>query len=805
MFDTVWQDVRYSARSLRRVPGFAALAVVTLAVVIGATTTIFSVASSLLLRPPGGEDPERLVRVFYARGANMLYPDYIEHRDSSRTMELAAFDDQRVSVRVAGNTEPAFAELLTANYFRVAGIHAALGRAFEPEDGTRDAAPVVVLSHAYWRQRFEELPSAVGWTIAINGVDFRVIGVAPSDFTGAYGFMAADLWMPITADPLLRPGTNQLVDRQRARGVQVVGRLRAGVSLEQARADAELIARDLQERFPGTATAGVSVQPASMLPGDIGQQATLFLGLLLGIAVLLLIAACANVANLLLARHVSAFRDMALRLSVGATRIRLVRQLLTESFLLAGIATVGALALTWVAMRALAAIAIPAPGGLPVVLEVALDWRVLAFAVGLAVLTTVACGLAPALTSTRSHLRPLIDATSGASARSRMRSVFIITQVASSVLLLIIGGLFVRSLESANRIDVGMDTSNVLLATIDTETRGYTEDRARRSYEEILSRLSREPDVITASLADITPLVLTRRAWNLNPRGEADDTLQIPVNQVSPGHFATLRIPLLDGRDFDARDTATSRPVVVLNQTLARRWFGARSPVGAVVQRPAFGPMPAREFEVIGVAADARYATVGEDQQPFAYFALAQVFSSAPTLMVRTGHEPLRVAPAVRRVIASIDDSLPVFGVSTFEAASGLSLLPARFAAGVSGTLGTLVLVLAALGLFGLVSFLARQRTREIGIRVALGAQPSAIVRLFVRQSLGWTVTGLGVGVVLAIGAAQLMKGLLYGVRPLDPATFGAVIALMVAVGFVASYVPSRWAASVNAVDALRG
>jgi predicted permease len=353
MFETVWQDLRHSVRTLRRSPGFAALVVVTLGLVIGATTTIFGLASSLLLRPPDGDEPDRLVRVFYGRGSNMLYPDYVEHRDSSRTMDLAAFDDQRVSVSIDGSSEPAFAELLTANYFRVAGVRAALGRVFEEEDATSNAAPVAVLSNAYWRQRFDGSLSAVGWSIVINGVDFRIVGVAPPEFSGAYGFMAANLWVPITTDPLLRPGTNQLMDRERARGVQVLGRLRPGVRLEQARTDAELIAGDLQERFPSAATAGVSVQPASMLPGDIGRQATLFLGLLLGIAILLLIAACANVANLLLARNAGASRDVALRQAIGATRGRLVRQLLTETFLLATVATAGALGLTWVAMRAL--------------------------------------------------------------------------------------------------------------------------------------------------------------------------------------------------------------------------------------------------------------------------------------------------------------------------------------------------------------------------------------------------------------------------------------------------------------------
>jgi hypothetical protein len=281
--------------------------------------------------------------------------------------------------------------------------------------------------------------------------------------------------------------------------------------------------------------------------------------------------------------------------------------------------------------------------------------------------------------------------------------------------------------------------------------------------------------------------------------------VQVPFNQVSPGHFATLRIPLLEGRDFDVRDTATSPPVIILNQTLARRWFGDRSPIGATVHRPAAGPMPSMEFEVIAVAADARYASVGEAQQPFAYFALTQVFSPAPTLMVRTTHDPLQLAPAVRRVIASVDDSLPVFSISTLDAASRLSLLPARFAAGVSGTLGALVLALATVGLFGVVSFLVRQRTREIGIRVALGAQPSAIVRLFVRQSLVWAMTGLGIGLVLGISVAQLIEGLLYGVRPLDPATFGAVIALILIVAVAASYTPSRRAASINPINALRG
>jgi predicted permease len=784
-------------------PGVSTLVIATLAVVIAAITTIFSVTDSLLLRPVAGREPDRLVRVYANRSSNPWYRDYEYFRDRSTTVDLAAFDDQRVSIRIDDQTQPAFAELLTANYFDVVGVRAALGRLIAPADGLPGAAPVVVLSDRFWRQRVSADRGVVGRTIVVNGVDFTIAGVAPPSFSGAYGIYGADVWVPITLDPVLRPGT-ALVRGENSRGVQIIGRLRSGATMAAAGADLAALAAEQAKAFPltsGNRTA--TVYAARTFPPEFEAALALFLGILLAIAAVLLLAACANVANVLLARAAGKSRDIALRQAIGATRWRLVRQQLAEGLVLSAAAAAAALTLTWWVTRLLTIVRLPTT--VPLIFDFRMDVRVLLFGALMAALTTVVCSLAPALQGTRAALlTALRTAEATMAARSRLRSAFVVAQVASSVLLLVIAGLFVRSLARVNTIDLGMNPRNVLLVALDTETRGYSTERSLRFYRELLERVESTPGVVAASLADIVPLSLNDRAMGLPAPDQAPQSVRVSFNQVSRGVFATLGIRLLEGRDFTDGDTAGGRRVVILNEALARRWFGSRSVLGQRFPGPTPPGAPAVYYEVVGIAANASYQRIGEPQSFFAYFPIAQMFSPAPTLMVRSSGDPIALAPAIRTAIRSLDEGLPIFSVETLEASSLVTLLPARIAAGVSGALGGLVLLLSTIGLYGVVAFMVRQRRREIGIRISLGATSSSVAGMFLQQSLRWAAIGLAIGVSLAFAATRLIGGLLFGISPLDAPTFGGAVALMLAVTCAASYAPALRAASSNPVDALR-
>ena len=796
-------DFRLALRTIRRTPGVSTLVIATLAVVIAATTTLFSVAYAFLLRPVAGREPDRLVRIYANRSSNPWYRDYEYFRDRSTTVDLAAFDEQRVSLRIDGQTQPAFAELLTANYFDVVGIRAALGRTFAPADGLPGAAPVVVVSDRFWRQRLSGDPAVAGRPIVVNNTDFTVAGVAPPSFPGAYGIYSADLWIPITLDPVLRPGT-ALVRGESSRGVQIVGRLRPGASLAAANADLSALAADQAKTFPltsGRRTA--TVYEASLFPPEFKTAIALFLGTLLAIAGVLLLAACANVANVLLARAAGRHRDVALRQAIGATRWRLVRQQLAEGLVLSIAAAVVALTMTWWLTRLLMIVRLPTT--IPLNFDFTMDTRILLFGVGMAVLTTVMCSLLPALQGTRGHLlSALRSAEATASARSRLRSAFVVAQVAASALLLVVAGLFVRSLGHANTLDLGMNPRNVLLVALDTETRGYTTERALQFYRELLERVESTPGVVAATLADMVPLSLNDRAMGLPAPDQAPQPVRVSFNQVSRGMFATLGIRLLEGRDFTDGDTAEGRRVVILNQALARRWFGSRPALGQRFPGPTPPGTPPPLYEVIGIAANASYQRIGEPQAFFAYFPIAQLFAAAPTLMVRSAGDPRALVPAVRGAIRSLDSALPVFGVDTLEASSQMTLLPARIAAGVSGVLGAVVLGISTIGLSGVVAFMVRQRRREIGIRMSLGATRSGVAGLFLKQSVRWAGTGLAIGLTLAFAVTRLIGGFLFGISPLDAPTFGGAVVLMLAVTCAASYAPARRAAAINPVEALR-
>lgn len=803
MTDTLRQDLVHAVRALGRARGFSVLVVLMLAVVISVTTTIFSLANTLLLRPAAGRDPEQLVRVYMNRGSNVHLAEYLDLKDAATTVDLAAFVDQRVSVGQGAATEAAFAEMLTGNYGSVIGIAPALGRMLQPQDEQPGAVPAAVLSDQYWQRRFGADPRVLGQPLLVNGVTFSVVGVMPESFQGAYELLTADLWLPLSLDPLLRPGSTSLTGRSASRGVQVIGRLRPNASIEAARTELRAIGDAMAVRYPETpASRRPSVYEAWLFPPEMRAPIAAFLGLLLAVASVLLVAACANVANVLLARGAVRARDMALRQAIGATRGRLIRQQLVEGLLLSGLAVTTALALTFWFTRAVGAVQLPLPQ--PVALRVAFDATVVSFAAGLALITTVLCSLAPALRGTRGHLLPsLRTAETTGSTRSRTRSIFVVAQVASSVLLLVVAGLFLRGLARATTIDLGMDPRHVLLVSFDTQTRGYTPERATAFYDALLDRIRQTPGVASAGLTNTVPLSLDNSAMGMTVSG-AERPVQVTFSAVSSGTLSTLGVRLIEGRDFDARDAAASPSVAIINESLARRWFESRSAIGQRFTRPSFPGLPPVELEVVGVAADATYTRIGEEQDMYAYFPLAQMFSPAPTLMVRASNDALALTPAMREVFRGLDPALPVVAMRTLDSASSISLLPARIAAAVSGVLGALVLVLSTVGLYAVVAFMVRHRRREIGIRVAMGATGGDVIRLFLRQAATWTAVGATIGLALALALGRVISAMLFGVSPADPVTLVGVVLLMLTVTGVASYLPAKQAAALDPAHACR-
>ena len=796
-------DLRYGARLLSQSPGFTFVAIAALAIGIGANLTIFGFANQLLLSaPPGITDPDRVARAFTNNFSGTLHTNYEAYRDRNQSfVALAAFRAESVNFRTEGSPEQLFGVSVTGNYFPVLGVSAALGRLIEPSDDRPGAPEVVVLSHRWWRARFGASPAALGQTLTINDRSRTIVGVTAAEFTGTIAPIVPDFWLP------LRPSAGGATG-----SVHMIGRLLPGVTIDQARADLTTLASQLTPAQTDTRLPPrVAVYAARTLMPEIALPAAMFTGLLLVIVGLVLLLACVNIANLLLSRSAGRAREISIRLSLGATRSRVVRQLLTESLLLSLIGGAAAAILALVAARAIGGAVASLPSPVPLGLVFALDWRLVGAAVGLAVATTLAFGLVPAMQSTKPDLLPAMKegAIAAGPTRSKLRAVFMTTQVAMSALLLVIAGLLVRGLMNAHTINRGLITEGVVVSSIDLESAGYTTDRGVAFYDQLRERLEQTPGIAAVNIVEIVPLMLSNRASEMvketsEPAPTGVSGTLVYQNVVSPGHFLTLGIPLVAGRDFDARNRAGTTPVVIINETLARRLWPHESPLGKRLHErdgmETFGPW----LEVIGVARDSKYVTVGEDPKPFMYQPIAQAYRPTANVLVKSKGGATEAIGALRAAVGAIDPNLPLFGVMTLDSATSISLVPVKLAASLTAALGVLALVLGTLGLFGVMSYLVRQRTREIGIRMALGAHSAAVTALITRQGMLWTAVGLALGLSAAFGAARLISGFLYGIGAADPITFGAITVLITTTAFVACYVPARRASHIDPLVALR-
>ncbi|HKG91157.1 MAG TPA: ABC transporter permease [Gemmatimonadaceae bacterium] len=812
------QDLRYGVRALARGPLFAATAVISLAIGIGANTAIFSVASGLLLRPrPGIVDPARVVDVGRAdeRGRgfdNMSYPNYRDLRDRNGALSgLAAhsLEPRPYGMRVgAGEAERVFGMTVSANYFSVLGTRAAAGRLFLPdEDRVPGASQVVMLSHDFWARRFGADPSVVGSTISLNGHPVTVVGVAERGFTGT-SVVGGDVYVPmgVAATEI------GMLNARYAVWLQAVGRLEPGVTIEQARAKLAAVGAQLAREYPQDNHGfGIAVEPTGPIPVEARRPIAAFVGVLMAVVALVLMIACVNVTGMMLARAATRRREIAVRVALGAARGRLVRQLVTEGLVLYSVAAVAGVVLSRWMVAAMERFRPPVP--IPVDLDFHADGRVLAFTIVLSLATGLLSALVPALPASKpdvvSALKGEASAVGARLRKLRLRGGLVVTQVALSMLLLIVAGLFLRALAKANSIDAGFDPKGVEVAALDLGLGSLTEPQAKALVRELQTRAAALPGVESAAMAAMLPLgggglgfgpiAVQGREAPRNPDGSAG-SFYADWNIVTPGYFKLMRMPLVKGRDFTDADGAGAPGVVIVNEAAARAWWGGEEALGKQIV------VEDRPMTVVGIARDGKYRSLGEGPRPFAIAPYAQRYLTRAQLLVRSagGGEELRHAAELRRLVRELAPELPVVDAQMLSAYVAAGLMPQRLALWVSGSFGAVGLLLAILGVYGVTAFAAARRTREFGVRVALGATRGDVTRLVLREGMVLSAAGIGVGTLAALAATRVLGSFLFGVAPADPPTFLAAGLLFTAVTLAASYVPARRAARVDAMVALR-
>jgi predicted permease len=818
MIADFWQDLRYAARALWKNPGFTLVAALTLGLGIGANTAIFSAVDRLLVRLLPVDDPERLV-VLSGRGEqgggdpDFPWPTYLDYRDRNDVLSgLLAYKETPMNLSESGQSERVTGAVVSGNYFDVLGVTPALGRAFLPEeDRTPGAYPVAVLSYGLWARRFGADPKLVGHEIALNTYRFTVIGIAPPEFRGVRRGITPDVYVPAQmiaqAWPTSVPGG--LNDR-RFSWANLMGRLKPGVSRAQAQASLTALSKRIMQEYPNSTWPVVGVTDGSQGENEGIKGWRTPLKLLMATVALVLLIACVNVANLLLARAAARRRELGVRLALGASRSRLVRQLMAESFLLAALgAVLGLLFAVWLG-GALAAYGPPTGESANPLIDARLDWRALAFTMALSLLTSLVFGLLPAWKSSNPNLTVTLKedtAGFGAPDRIRVRSALVAAQIALSLVVLVCAGLCLRSLQKLQKIDVGFDASKALVMGIDLSLSGYKDAQGRQFYDELLERVSALPGVESASLARGVPLSGDRMGMSVGVEGYVSPNKRPPafaLNVVGPRYCGTLKMPLLAGRDFTERDTANSLPVAIINAAAARMYFPNQNPLGKHLSF--FGPpgQAPPTAEIIGVVGDSRYRSLTDSARPSLLLPYAQHYEPALSLHLRTAAAPSALVEAVRGVVRSLDPNLPVTNIRTLAEQRDNSIYSERMTAGLLTAFGGLALLLAALGIYGVMAYAVTQRTREIGIRMALGAQGADVLGLILRQG-GWLIAaGVVIGIAGAFAATRYVKSALYEVSATDPLTFALAPLLLASVALAACYVPARRATKVDPLESLR-
>lgn len=832
LFETLVQDLRYGLRQLQRAPGLTAVIVLSLALGIGANTAIFSVINAVMLRMLPVQEPERLAQIGFTGkhsgesfvGESFSYPMFKELRQQNQVFtDISAFDywdsfDAYPENAGSGGTgEPVKGQLVSANFFSLLGVNALIGRTFAPDEETGAGAhPVAVISYASWNRLFARDPAVLGKKLRIEDIPFTIIGVAPAHFSGVNPGRACDVWVLVSMQPQIVPGLS--LAGSDVNWLTLMARLKPGVSMAQARAGLDLVYQQTQRQHHLSKwseqeredffTRRIVLLPAAhgtdYLRNDFKQP----LFLLMGMVALVLLIACANVANLLLARASVRQREIAVRLSLGAGRRRLIRQLLTESVLLAVMG--GALGAIFAYWGSPVLVILMSRGQSEVTLNVHPDLRVLFFTLLIALITGIAFGLAPALRATRTTVTPGLRHVTATRAGRRLGGALVIAQVALSLVMVIGAGLLVRTFHNLETLDPGFNRHDVLLFWLDSSKAGYKDERAAQLREEVLEQIQRVPGVRSASFSFITPI--SGSGWDNIARSVEGYTpypgenMDIYLNTVGPRFFETLGTPVLVGRDFGPEDHSGSTLVALINQTMARRFFANRNPIGRHFR---LGSWSGRlGIEIVGVVGDAKYTSLREKVPPTAYLYIPQL-PKAMTLggvafEVSSAVPPLSLVSQLRGLLQKIDSRLALTDVKTLAEQVDQSLYQEKMMSALSTFFGLLAVLLACIGLYGIMAYAVVRRTNEIGVRMALGAQRGRILRMVLREALLLAVIGVAIGLPAAWAASRSISSMLYGLKASDPVTILAATLVMTAVAALAGYLPARRASRVDPMVALR-
>jgi predicted permease len=803
-------DSGYAFRQLRRSPGFALTAILTLALGIGANSTILSWISATLFNPiPDAKNIDRMITIQRGERSEhpsppFSYPDFVDVRENSKSFSgMLGYHDDYISITGSAKPERVYGAMTSADYFEVLGVQPYLGRTLlSTRANERAGAAIAVLSYDLWQNQFAGDPGIVGKAVQLNLHPFTIVGVAPKGFRGCKSGLRADIFLPLGMDGQIWGGGR--IDRRGTPWLNALGVLRPGIDPHQADNELNLLMQRIVAQYPAEHLGAnqISTDPLWRSPFGANVYMAGTLPILLALAGVLLLLACANVANLLLVRSVGRRREFAIRLSMGAGRGTLVRQLMAENILIALAGGAVALSTTMWTSKMLGSFL---PGhSLPVAINGEVDRRVLLAAMIISLLTAVVSGIVPALRASRlSPATVLKDEalnTSGGLHKSRLTSGLVVAQIALSLLLLTCAGLFVRSLDKAQRADPGFDSNRVLLTTFDLQPMGYTDKTGIEFQRQIIARVKQLPGVESATLADFSPLSFTIHSDDVLPEGyvpRAHEDTVVDRGVVGANYVGTLRTPLMSGRDFTDQDSSDTQPVAIVNQAFVNRYWPGQNAIGKRVKAD-------KERVVVGVVANGKYRRLIYDPPPLILVPLTQRYESEVILHVRTRSEPLGMAPAVEQAIHTLNGDMPLYNVTTLKENMQLGSVFERIAVTFAGSFGVLALLLAAVGIYGVVSYTTRQRTHEIGIRIALGAGKTAILRDVLRQGMILTVSGLGVGLAVSLILTRFLRTVLVGVAATDLFTLATVSVLLSTVAAFACYLPARRAAAIDPIQALR-
>ena len=813
MIETTLQDLRFGFRMLRRSPGFSILAILCLTLGIGANAAVFSWVEGILFRPyPAVTHQEQLLALTgTARGESRptltSWPDLLDLQRSCTLIDsFIVTKITGTSLSIGDRAERATGSIVSANYFDAIGVHPILGRGFAPgEDTGRNAHPVTVISYQLWKGRFKGDSQIIGKTQRLNGVMHTIIGVAPEGFYGTFVGWAMQFWVPASMEETFEPGEYKLEDRG-ARWIEAYVRLKPGVTLSQAQQEISAAAQRLETEFPDTNRGrGIKLWPLWQTPFNNAGALLPTLEIMLAVVVFVLLIACANVGNLLLVRAFARRHEMTVRLAIGAGRSRLLKQLLTEGLILSAIGAAGGLLVAYWCRHALVLL-FPARGGVAMHLPGEIDWRVLALSAGVCLTTTLLLGLVPAMQTVKIDLAGALKADSagvvGGGGRAWVRSGLVVMQVSLSFVLLVGAGLLLQSLQKIRNSSPGFSTHEVLDTSVLLVSAGYDAQRAQTFQDELLKRVKALPGVESAVFARMTPLSYGSFSSSpitvdgYQPPPEEQPTVQ--YNEVGPDYLTTMGIPLVSGREFTRADDEKAALVAIVNETMAARYWRGRNPIGERVQ------VKGRWMQVVGVAKDSKYESIREAPKPFFYVPRRQNFTVGAGLYIRTPLSPEIMAAALTREVHALDANVALYEVITLQEQLDRSTASQQVAVTLVGTLGALALLLAVIGLYGVMSYAVSQGTRELGLRMALGAGASNLLRLVMSRGLKLTASGILLGAAVSLGLTRLLGNLLYKVSPLDPLAFGSAFVVMTIASLAACFLPAWRATRIDPIRALR-